>query len=49
MSNKIRLTVTIDQDVWDKLVVTNKETLIPKSTLVNKILSEYDYQQLKKP
>lgn len=49
MSNKIRLTVTIDQDIWDKLVVINKETSIPKSTLVNKILSEYDYQQIKKP
>lgn len=41
MANKTRLTVTVDQKVEDQITAISKETLVPKSALVNKILSEY--------
>lgn len=41
MANKTRLTVTVDQKIEERITSISKDTLVPKSALVNKILSEY--------
>lgn len=45
MINKKTLLITLDNEVKDKLEIYSKESLIPKSSLINKLISDFLYTE----
>jgi len=45
MKNKKTLLITLDNEVKDKLETFSKESLVPKSSLINKLITDFLYTE----